>query len=264
MYHMAAREKLISISTILFNYVFLLSLSCFFYGMILRHRGKLGINNVGIIDQTSPKVAKLNEEGHRRSGSANNKVHSESIVNDVTESEHRKSSDDVTEGCIVGHERKAKSLTKKVSLSSHGSSMDWENQLITPKTETNKVGNPPSTKLETSLIDIQPLQSDQNLDETEGSSNIEVKAKRTIIKIVSLDKTTLRNDNMNQSEPVVGKIVAEESIAMDNVSTSSIPYHLQIQGASIEEERAMQKREAEINAAVRSLSLKTLFSLMKS
>ena len=46
MYHMPTQQKLVCVTTILANYTLLLSLSCFLYILILRKRGKLGVNSV--------------------------------------------------------------------------------------------------------------------------------------------------------------------------------------------------------------------------
>ncbi len=46
MYHMPSQHKLVCVTTILANYTLLLSLSCFLYILILRKRGKLGVNSV--------------------------------------------------------------------------------------------------------------------------------------------------------------------------------------------------------------------------
>jgi len=47
---------------------------------------------------------------------------------------------------------------------------------------------------------------------------------------------------------------------IDEIDPRSIPYNLEMQASLFEEERAKQKREAEINAAIRFLPLETLFT----
>jgi hypothetical protein len=46
MYHMPTPHKVASLAAILSNYVTMLALSCFFYVLVLRKRGRLGINAV--------------------------------------------------------------------------------------------------------------------------------------------------------------------------------------------------------------------------
>jgi len=48
MYHMPLRHKTVCLVTILSIYVLLLSLSCFFYILVLRRRGQFGINQVEV------------------------------------------------------------------------------------------------------------------------------------------------------------------------------------------------------------------------
>ncbi len=182
--------------------------------MILRKRGKLGINNVGIVDQPSQDLAKQNEEGQKEYRPATSHDIRESKVDDVTESVHRKSSDNVIGDNIVCQKMKDNSFTEKCLLSSNSSSMDSENQVVILESETNQLGF--TTNLVTSLIDTIREQTDPK----EGCSNKEDKLKQTTgIEIDSSDNATLRNNTLNQSELVIGKILAEESISIDNVST---------------------------------------------
>jgi hypothetical protein len=75
MYYMPTTHKIISISTILSIYVLLLSLSCCFYILILRKRGKLGINQVAVLNKEevggTRESSSVKEFGGIWTGSAN-------------------------------------------------------------------------------------------------------------------------------------------------------------------------------------------------
>jgi hypothetical protein len=58
---LTSQQRLIRIGTILITYFSLVGTSCIFYILILRKRGKLGINNVGTLDQESDLKIEVQE-----------------------------------------------------------------------------------------------------------------------------------------------------------------------------------------------------------
>jgi hypothetical protein len=70
---LTSQQRLIRIGTILITYFSLVGTSCVFYILILRKRGKLGINNVGTLDQESglkfeaQESTPVNQKGNTKS-----------------------------------------------------------------------------------------------------------------------------------------------------------------------------------------------------
>jgi hypothetical protein len=204
---LTSRQRLVSSSTILLTYFSLVGTSCLLYILILRKRGKLGINNVGISERSLKNETLEIGSGDRSNQSKTNLTH-----------------------CQRTNPRHF--IIKKTS------------EKLTPKIQANK-----RSLSCTEVCNIKVKDTSSNLNQLRRSKSYQVLNSKNIDTHLELEDNITRL-NIEQSADI------QECNVMP--SDDEAEHCFELEAERKEEEKKTERRNAEINAAVRYFSFNEL------
>ena len=208
---LTSRQRLVSSATILAIYFSLVGTSCFFYILILRKRGKLGINNVGILDKDSGLANEVRE----------------TFFNDrLTNNDRSKNKDNIKPDPNLSdfQTKNYRRFNKQLIVGK-----------VIPKTEINKrcLSCP-------EVLNLIFEETIGNCNQTKRCKSVEE------VNIYFVDKNSLSKRNIDRSN-----LKSENNEECRIISDEEDKNSFELEAERREKAKQLERRNAEINAAMR-------------